>query len=258
MPVLRLILAISVAFSLLSCANRGSQEGQLEAVSGFSRVDIYAPFKLTSEMKGLNKNQKRMLSLLIEASQIMDDLFWKVSFGESKERFLTRIPDQKLRKFAELNYGPWDRLDGNKPYIKGYGPKPLGAQFYPSDVKKTEIEKSNVKDIKGIYSVVTRGPKNELIAIPYNIAYNSELQRASYLWNKAAELARNKDFKKYLKMRAKALISNEYQASDMMWMDMKNNPIDVVIGPIETYEDQLFGYRAAFEAYVLVKDMLIK
>ena len=179
MSVLRLILAISVSLILLSCANSGdNKDGVLEPISGFSRVNIYAPFELTSELKGLDKDQKKMLGLLIEASKIMDDLFWKVSFGEPKESFLARIQDPKLKKFAELNYGPWDRLDGNKPYLKGYGPKSLGAQFYPADIKKSEIENSKVNDIKGIYSVVRRGPKNELITRPYNQVYNNELQNA--------------------------------------------------------------------------------
>ena len=247
--------ALAILLILSSCKTAPQNTGELEAVDGFSRYQIYSPFTLTTSLKTLSSQQKKMMGLLIDAAQIMDDLFWKQSFGEPKETFLNRISDPKLRLFAELNYGPWDRLDGDKPFIKGYGHKNPGAQFYPADMTKEEFEKASFKDKKGLYSNVVRGPKNQLMTQPFFQAYRPELTRAAGLLKQAAQLAQNAGFKKYLNMRAKALLDDNYQPSDLAWMDMKTNPIDFVVGPIESYEDQLYGYRTAYEAYVLVKDM---
>ena len=119
---------------------------------------------------------------------------------------------------------------------------------------KDEYEASEFEG-DSLYSIVQRTSEGKLIAVPYSEIYNEELTRAAALLNKASQLADNTEFSNYLKLRAEALVTDKYQPSDFAWMSMKTNPIDVVIGPIETYEDQLFGYRAAFEAYVLIKDL---
>lgn len=220
-----------------------------------SRLDIYYPVDLSADLSGYSKNQKEMLGLLIDASKIMDDLFWKQAFGEDKTAFLATIDDPKIKQFAAINYGPWDRLNGDKAFLSGYEEKALGAEFYPSDMSKTEFEQATFADKDGLYSIVTREEDGALKAVYYSSVYEAELANASALLIQASQLAENAEFAKYLSLRAAALLSNEYQASDLAWMDMKSNPIDVVIGPIEVYEDQLYGYRAAFESYVLLKDM---
>lgn len=220
-----------------------------------NRLNIYKPVTLTADLSHLTSNQKQMLSLLIEASDIMDDLFWQQSFGVSKEKFLANIADQKVKDFAEINYGPWDRLDGDKPFLTNVPAKSHGAQFYPSDMTKAEFEQASFADKTGLYSLVRRDHEGKLSTIAYSEAYSDEINRAAAILEKASSFAEDKEFANYLKMRATALRTDDYQASDFAWMDMKNNPIDVVIGPIETYEDQLYGYRASFESYVLIKDM---
>lgn len=220
-----------------------------------SRLDIYHPVDLSADLSAYSVKQKEMLSLLIDASQIMDDLFWKQAFGQNKAAFLANISDPKVRKFADINYGPWDRLNGDKAFLSSFGEKALGAQFYPSDMSKEEFSKANFADKDGLYSMVVRDDSGNLQAIKYSVKFKKELTQAATLLSKAATLAEDEDFANYLTLRAQALLTNNYQASDLAWMDMKNNPIDVVIGPIEVYEDQLFGYRAAFESYVLLKDM---
>lgn len=251
----RAFLVFTTAVTLSCSVAQKSGGEDLESVHGFSRLDIYSPFELKTNLDHLSQKQRKMIGFLIDASEIMDDLFWKQAFGEDKDRFLARISDQKLRTFAELNYGPWDRLDGDKPYLEGYGPKPAGAQFYPENMSKEEFEKANLKDGKDLYTLIRRGESGSLESLPYNRAYAKELQRASFLLLKASELADHKGFKKYLRSRAMALVTNQYRASDFEWMEMKGNPIELVIGPIESYEDGLFGYKTAFEAYVLIKDM---
>ncbi|MDP5028894.1 MAG: Zn-dependent hydrolase, partial [Paraglaciecola sp.] len=224
-----------------------SQDLQLLAAQS-ERLDIYKKVKLTSDLSQYSAQQREMLSVLIQAASIMDDLFWRQAFGDNKSEFLASIPDPKVREFAALNYGPWDRLAGDTPFLTATEEKPLGAQFYPKDMTKEEFEQAEFSDKKGLYSMVQRDGNGKLVAIPYSEIFKPELTEVASLLNKAASLAQDSSFANYLSLRAKALLSNDYQPSDFAWMDMKTNPIELVIGPIETYEDQLFGYRAAFEA----------
>ncbi len=220
-----------------------------------NRLDIYKTVTLTADLSQYSSNQKHMLSLLIEASEIIDDLFWQQAFGQNKISFLASIKDEKVRHFAEVNYGPWDRLAGDKTFLSNFKDKNHGAEFYPADMSKSEFEQTDFADKKGLYSLVRRNDEGGLITVSYSEAYADEINRVAVILEKAANFADDKEFANYLTIRAQALRTDEYQASDFAWMDMKNNPIDVVIGPIETYEDQLFGYRAAFESYVLLKDL---
>ena len=220
-----------------------------------SRLDIYKKVKLSSDLSLYTESQRDMLKLLIEASVIMDDLFWRQAYGDNKADLLSSVNNVKAREFARLNYGPWDRLAGDAPFLTGVSEKPLGAQFYPIDMSKEEFEQSDFADKNGLYSMVQRDADGKLVAIPYSQVFKPELTKAANLLNQAATLASDASFANYLQLRAAALLTNDYQASDFAWMDMKTNPIELVIGPIETYEDQLFGYRAAFEAYVLLKDL---
>jgi hypothetical protein len=219
-----------------------------------SRFDIYATVRLSADLGHLSDRQKQMIPLLIEASEIMDGLFWKQAFGD-KEEFLAAIEDPAQRRFAEINYGPWDRLAADQPFIEGAGDKPLGARFYPEDMSKEEFEAWNQEGKSGLYTLVRRNTEGALELQAFCEAFGEELGRAAALLRQAAELADDEEFANYLMMRASALETDDFQPSDMAWMDMKNNPIELVIGPIETYEDQLFGYRAAYESYVLIKDL---
>ena len=219
------------------------------------RPEIYADFTLTADLGHLGDEQKQMIALLIEASEIMDDLFWRQSFGDDYAAWLDSLDDARTRQFAELNYGPWDALDDDKPFVAGFGPKPLGAQFYPADMSREEFENAFLPGKADLYSFVRRDSEGKLTLVPYHVEYRDELAAAADLLREAAKFAKSADFANYLKLRAAALISDDFQLSDMYWMDVKDNEIDVVIGPIETYLDRLFGYRAAYESYVLVKDL---
>jgi len=219
-----------------------------------SRFDIYSTVRLTADLSHLSENQRRMIPLLIEASAIMDDLYWKQTYGD-KNSLLNSIENPAERRFAEINYGPWDRLAGDQPFLESAGEKPLGAQFYPADMSKEEFEAWQQEGKDGLYSAVTRDANGDLQLVPYSRMFASELKEAGDLLRQAAELADDPEFANYLVMRAHALETDDYQPSDMAWMDMKNNPIELVIGAIETYEDRLFGYRAAYEGYVLIKDL---
>jgi len=231
------------------------QASQPELLAGFeNRLNIYKEVTLTADLSHLSTNQKKMLALLIDASKIMDDLFWLQAYSQDKESFLASISNEDVRRFAEINYGPWDRLDGDKIFLTQTKAKDHGAEFYPADMTKAEFEQSGFNDKKGLYSVVRRDNEGKLTSVSYSEVYHDKMNRAAAILDEASKFADDKEFANYLTMRAQALRTDEYQASDFVWMDMKNNPIDVVIGPIESYEDQLYGYRAAFESYVLIKD----
>ncbi|NCP64736.1 MAG: Zn-dependent hydrolase [Paraglaciecola sp.] len=257
-------LALVFSASLISCQPAATNNTQNMAPEGptlsllsekAGRLGIYQQVKLSADLSAISDKQKQMLSLLIDAAKVMDDLFWRQAFGDNKEKFIASINDPATREFARINYGPWDRLDGDAVFLSQSKEKPLGAQFYPSDMSKQEFEQADFDDKTGLYSMVVRDAAGQLSAIPYASFFATELNQAAALLRQAADLAEDQHFADYLRLRADALLSNDYQASDFAWMDMKTNPIELVIGPIETYEDQLFGYRAAFEAYVLLKDL---
>jgi peptidase M49-like protein len=218
------------------------------------RPEIYATVRLSADLSGLSDGQREMIGLMIEAGTIMDELFWQQAYGD-RDALLAAIEDPAMRRFAEINYGPWDRLAGNAPFVPGVGPKPLGANLYPQDMSRAEYEAADLDDGDGLYSVIRRDATGELMVVPYHEAFAEPLARAAELLRQAAALAEDAGFRHYLELRADALLTGEYFDSDMAWMDMRSNPIDLVYGPIESYEDQLFGYRASFEAYVLIKDM---
>ncbi len=247
-----------VLFSLflLSCGNEPEPETNFQVLEVVGpRPEIYAEFTLTADLSSLTDEQRQMIKLLIDASKIMDDLFWRQSYGDNYASWLASLDDTDTRRFAELNYGPWDRLDDDKPFIDGVGGRPPGANFYPRDMTIEEFEAAYLPGKNGAYSLVRRDAEGQLTLVPYHVAYRDELQKAAEILREAADLAESADFANYLKLRAAALISDEFQVSDMYWMDVRDNQIDVVIGPIESYEDALFGYRTAYESYVLIKDL---
>ena len=218
------------------------------------RPDVYAEFPLVADLSHLSDRQRQLLVLLIEASQIMDDLFWRQAYGDDYQEWLASIGVDDARRFAEFNYGPWDRLNDETPFMADAGENPLGARFYPAAMTKDEFEAADLAGKTGLYSFVRRNEAGELILVPYHIEYREELEQAATLLRQAADLAEHEGFANHLRLRADALTTDDFQQSDLAWMDVKTNPIELVIGPIETYEDRLFGYRAAYESYVLIKD----
>ena len=221
------------------------------------RLSQYATFRLTADLGSLTEPERQMIPLLIEAAEAMDEIFWQQAWGDP-DSLLESIDDPALRKLVEINYGPWDRLNGDVPLVPGVGEKPLGAGFYPADATREEMEEafetaSDADALRSLYTIVGR---NEVgfVPIPYHEAFAEPTQRAASKLREAAVLAEDPGLRKYLELRAEALLTDDYRESDLAWMDMKTNTIEVVIGPIETYEDLLLGAKAAHEAYVLIKD----
>jgi hypothetical protein len=218
------------------------------------KVNQYAEVTLKADISHLSENQKEMLLLLFDVADIMDEIFWIEAYGD-KQELLDTVKNEYLKRFIHINYGPWERLNGNKPFIGSAGQKPDGANFYPPDMTKEEFLAFDDPQKTNQYTLIRRTDKGNLKTVPYHIAFEEKIQKASELLKKAASLAEDEGFGNYLDLRAGALLEDEYQESDMAWMDMKTNQIDFVVGPIENYEDQLFGYKTAHEAFILAKDM---
>jgi hypothetical protein len=215
------------------------------------KVAQYTPVRLTADLSGLSDRERRMLPLLIAAATEMDTVY-RQQYYPALDSLLATLTDSSARRFVEINYGPWDRLGGDRPFIPGVGDRPPGAALYPRDVTKDEVERTPA--LLGEYSVVRRDEGGRLVAVPYHVAFEGPMRRAAERLREAAALADDRGLKRYLELRAKALETDQYQPSDLAWLDMKSNTIDVVIGPIETYIDRLAGHKAAAEAYVLLKD----
>lgn len=255
------ITVCSITAGIASCSNpkqNSSTSNKADTSDSMqkyvaSRLPIYEKVKLTSNLNGLTVNERKILPLLIQAARIMDELFWKQAYPQ-RDSLLATIKDEKTKSFILINYGPWDRLNGDKPFVSGIGPKPDAGTFYPAGMTKKDLDKSKVADKYGLYSVIRADSMKRLTSIPYSVLYATELLKASSLLKQAALLAEDEGLKKYLNLRADALTTDEYTASDYAWLDMKNNTLDIIIGPIESYEDKLFNARASFEAYVLIKD----
>ncbi|MFZ2340879.1 MAG: Zn-dependent hydrolase [Bacteroidales bacterium] len=246
--IIRLIVII-LAVVLTGC-NSEDKKLTEEMKANLAR---FKEVTLTTDLSWLSSQEREIVGLLIDAAAIMDDIYWMEAYGD-KEELLARVKNEYAREYMKIHYGPWDRLNNNLPFIPEFGKKFPGAQFYPEDMTIKEFEEWNDPDKSSLYTIVRRNNEGRLISVPYPEAFQEQHSKAAGLMLEAAELAEDPGLKKYLTMRADALLTNNYRPSDFAWMEMKQSNIDFVAGPIENYEDQLFGYKAAHEAFVLVKD----
>lgn len=252
--ILSLVLLSALIIVISGCDSATQKKSEsTELTEMQKKVNEYAHVKLTADISHLSDNEKEMLKLLFEAAKLMDDIFWLQNIG-NKEEFLATIEDPATKEFAVINYGPWDELDNLKPFIEGYGKKSAGSEFYPHDITKEEFEAFDNPDKTSLYTLVRRNENGGLEIVWYHEAYKDWVTKAAQLLKEASKLAGDKEFAHYLQLRSEALLTDNYLPSDLAWMDMKDNNVDLVIGPIESYTDQLFGYKAANEAFILIKD----
>ena len=229
-----------------------------------SKLKKYAPVELRVAKYELNENQLNILKHLVKAAQAIDDIFWQQSYSQSlsmRQELInsTKAVDKDYLHFLKINYGPFDRQDNENPFI-GIAEKPPGAGFYPEDMTKQEFEQfvqdhPDLKDQFYLLNTIIKRENASLVAVPYEQEYRANLEVASNHLQLAAEMTSDSLFKKYLNLRADALLSGEFFNSDMVWMELVENELDIVIGPIETYEDQLLGLKASYEGIVLIRDM---
>lgn len=236
------------AFVMLasSCAQESGSDMQ-------ARADEYAVVEMNSPlMEGLDSRDRQVLDLLRMAADIMDNLFWQQTFGDRKD--MDTLGDKAMKEFAMINYGPWDRLEDNSPFVPGYGEKPLGANYYPADMTTEEWEAFADPDKTSPYTVIRRDEDGNLKCVWYRDEYRKELELVCSYLEEAAAITGNDGLRNYLTKRAEAFRTDEYFESDLAWMDMKDSKIDVVIGPIENYDDKLNELKTSYECFILLKD----
>lgn len=245
------ILALCGLFAV-SCSKNDTGAQQNDKSEMQKKVEEFASVKLTADLSQLTAEEKELVGIFLDIADIMDDLFWMQAYGNKAD--MDTISDTYVKDFAMINYGPWERLNDMKPFVGGYGEKPLGANFYPKDMTKEEFDALKDKNKSSLYTVVRRDKDGKLVVKWYREEYKEQIDKVCSLLDKAISLAKDEGLKKYLTERKKAFQTDDYFASDMAWMDMKNSKLDFVVGPIENYEDRLFGAKAAYEAFVLIKD----
>ncbi len=251
MWILAIMLAVSCTTTTKKDTNQDKDMDVSESIK--QKAEEFASFKLTTDLSVLSEKEKQMLPLLFEAADLMEEIYWVEAFGDKEELF-SKDWDEYTKKFIRINYGPWERLNNNEPFLPGYGAKPAGANFYPADITKQEFEAWDDPAKTSLYTLIRRGEDGNLESIPYHVAFKTQIEKAADLLLQAAELAEGEGLKNYLEKRAQALLTDEYYESDVAWMEMKNNTIEFIVGPIENYEDQLYGYKASHESFILIKD----
>ena len=220
------------------------------------RVNIYKQVELKSDLSNFTEDEKQCLRMMIEASRNMDEIF-RMQSCPSFDTLLAIAESDTHRQFMYLNYGPWDRLNDNASFIKGVGLKPKGAGFYPADMTKEEFDTISDPNKNSQYSVIRRNEQGNLVVVGYYEAFSPFTEQAAMNLRDAGYMAKEFDMElsRFLLARSEAIMTDNYDASDRLWLDLKNNKLDIIIGPIENYEDKLYGLKTSHEAYVLVKDM---
>jgi len=269
---MRIATAFGVTVFLCLAAGCRTEESQVPVTSVptselRSKAERFAPTEIAADLSSLSPADRRVLAKLVEASRIMDALFLRQVWSGNETMLLDLIRDQSAEGRDRLHYfllnkGPWSQLDNHEPFVAGAPPKPEGANYYPIDASKDELERwmqslpeAERTEATGFFTVIRRAPRGGFVSVPYSQEYQNELARAAALLREAAELAAEPTLKTYLTKRADAFLSNDYYDSDVAWLELRG-AIEPTIGPYEVYEDGLFNYKAAFESYVTLRDVV--
>lgn len=242
------VLGVAAMASTLFACSSQQQESPMKA-----KVEEYAHVELKSDLvSGLNDKEKELVKIFFQVGEITDNLFWKQTFGDKSK--LDTITDPYAKEFAMIHYGAWDRLDNNKPFLGGYGEKFDVCNYYPHDITAEEFEAFDDANKDSWYTVIRRNDDGSLKSVWYHEAYAEEIGRICALLEKAVTLAEDPGLKNYLEKRIEAFKTDDYLASDLAWMDMKDSKVDFVTGPIESYDDMFRETKTSYESFILLKD----
>jgi len=246
------IISIILVLFLASCSENSTKKTETVNIGNYSPT--IAEVELKADFSGLSQNQKEMINLFIKISDYTDSIF----FYENTENFneiISSITDSsQLKKFC-YNFGPWDRFDENKPFINNIKDKPLGGNFYPNDLTIDEFNKFDDDCKKSHYTFIRRDTDGNLVCIPYHVQFKKYIDSMSFWLNEAAELSNDSNFAYYLKERAIALQTDNYYKSDSIWLNLSDNVIDFIVGPISIYDDKLFNLKSEHQSVILIKDV---
>ena len=263
---LKAILSLTLIMGLITTTLSGQKrEPNGDAELG-KKIARFAPTTLNADVSKLPAKDRQALDKIIAAAKLLDPLFLRQVWGGNDALEKKLLADKSAAGRERLHYfyindGPWSRLDNNEPFIEGVPQeKPPQASYYPDDMTKDEfnswvatLSDADKQKATGFFWLIRRGEDRKLTTVPYSQAYKEYLEPAARLLREAAALTTNATLKNFLTKRADAFASDDYYDSDVAWMDL-DSPIDVTIGPYETYEDELFSYKAAFEAYITIRD----
>ncbi|MBR1926563.1 MAG: hypothetical protein IJ840_02245 [Bacteroidales bacterium] len=242
----KIILFVSIAAAMaVSCAEEKIDVGRL--VDNYALVTIPAP-----DLTGITDNGKEVLKLYRLAADEVDKIYWQQNFADG-ESFLGSLADPAEKLYAGINYGPWDRIDG-KPFLPGYGSKPAGARFYPEDMTPEEYEAFPDPDKQSPYTLITRDG-GSLKTVWYHDAYAESINKVGDYLKKAADVTIKESVRDYLLEMIEGLKTDNYYESYKAWLEMTDSKMDLVIGPIEAVDDALYGTKASYGAYVLLKNL---
>jgi len=265
MTIKSIILLLFIGVAIMGCEKKESAIKDYAPIEHVrTQIEKLVPVEIGYDKNLLNPNEQQALYLLVKAAQLMDSIFLQQVYHKNeillKELQTTKNQDYPvLLDYFTICFGPFDRLEQNRPFINLKEKKPAGANFYPPDMSKEEFQnwiKDHPEDEAAFTSNFTliRRENQKLVVVPYSQAYLEKLQKAADYLRQAAALIENPSLKKYVLSRAEAFLSNDYFQSDMDWMDLTDHSIEVVIGPYEVYEDALFNYKASFEAFITLVD----
>jgi hypothetical protein len=263
--VLRVFVVIAAGSITMNAHGAAPAESLTDAATLEKKIAQFAVVDLNPDLSALPAGEKAALAKLVEAAKVMDALFLRQVWAGNEPLLLDLIADPSREGRARLdgvllNKGPWWRLEHYAPFVPGVPTRPLGANFYPTDADKPEIEAwisglpaAEQAVAKGFYTTIRRRPDRSLTAVPYSLEYQGDLARAAALLREAAALTQAPTLKAFLEKRAEAFLTNDYYASEVAWMEL-DAAVEPTIGPYEVYEDELFNYKAAFEAFITVRD----
>jgi hypothetical protein len=273
--MMRSICAVAVAAALVAATSAGTAQEStaMPTLAQLQKMTLrFAPAEISTDVSALPASERAALTKLVEASRIMDALFLRQVWGGNGAMLqdlarlaaapagprATRSAGARLHYFL-INKGPWDRLDHNRPFVPGAPFKPEGANFYPADATKADVQKwidslspEQKSAATGFFTTIRRSD-DHFVVVPYSIEYQGELARAAQLLREGADATGDATLKKFLTSRAEAFLSNDYYESDVAWMEL-DSAIEPTIGPYEVYEDEWFNFKAAFEAFITVRD----
>jgi len=271
----RFICAVALAAAVFAATSAGSAQEStaMPTLAQLQKMTLrFAPAEISTDISALPAGERAALAKLVEAGRLMDALFLRQVWGGNGAMLqdlarlaaapagprATRSAGARLHYFL-INKGPWDRLDQNRPFVPGAPPKPESANFYPADATKEEVQKwidslspEQKSAATGFFTTIRRSD-DHFVVVPYSIEYQGELVRAAQLLHEAADDTSDASLKKFLTSRAEAFLSNDYYESDVAWMEL-DGAIEPTIGPYEVYEDEWFNFKAAFEAFITVRD----
>ena len=263
----RIVVSIVAVFALAGCRGQDAPAQQTDPMlQQIERMTArFAPVDLTADISDLSPNERQALARLVEAAKVFDALLLRQVWAGNDTMLLDLLRDTSPLGRARLHYflinkGPWSRLDNDDPFVLGAPPKPPQANFYPVGATREEVEAwigtlhgAERATTTGFFTTIRRGPDGRFVAVPYTLEYQGELAHVASLLREAAALTHQQTLRAYLKRRAEGLLSNDYYASDVAWMELDAS-IEPTIGPYEVYEDEWFNYKAAFEAFITLRD----